>query len=122
MDRHTLEQLRSKVGELLRFGSSSCVRQAHEIMIENFQVISDFAFKLTEPKPKPAHTIADNYPAGGISATEPCAFCEDYEKQQGRIEELEKACRFAKTQIKKGAPKKALPILRAALGEEKKDG
>lgn len=89
MDRHTLEQIGSKVGELLRYGSSSCIRQANNIMVENFETVLYFALELTEPKPKPKHTIADNYPAGGLTATEPCMYCKDYSKLQERNEKLE---------------------------------
>lgn len=91
MDRSEMEQLRDKVGELLRFGSSSCVQQAHNIMITNFETLLIFALNLTEPKPKPKHTIADNYPAGGLTATEPCMFCEDYEQLQDKNERLRDA-------------------------------
>ena len=35
-------------------------------------------------------------------------------------DELLKACKFAKAQIKKGSPKKALPVLRAAIAEAEK--
>lgn len=82
MDRHELKQLDNQIGELLRHGSSSCVRQANAIMTESFERILRFALNLTEPKPKPKHTIADNYPAGGLTATEPCMYCEDYAQLQ----------------------------------------
>lgn len=88
MDRHTLKQLDSQVGELVRHGSPSCIRQANGIKIENFDPILRFALRLTEPKPKPKHTIADNYPAGGLTASEPCVFCVDFEKLQAEIERL----------------------------------
>ncbi len=89
MDRHKMEQLEDKVGELLRFGSSSCVRQANAIMIAEFENLLYFALDFTDPKPKPKHTIADNYPAGGLTASEPCAFCVDYEKLEEKIEQLQ---------------------------------
>jgi len=80
MDRHSLKQLSDQVEELLRHGSPSCIRQAKSIMIENFSSVVYFTLDLTKPEPKPKHTIADNYPAGGLTATEPCMFCEDYER------------------------------------------
>jgi len=88
MDRHRLKQLRDKVGELIRFGSPSCMREAHSIMRDEFENVLSFALELTEPKPKPKHTIADNYPAGGLTATEPCMFCEDYAKLEEQNEKL----------------------------------
>ena len=88
MDRHELKLLDTKIGELLRFGSPSCIRQANSIMIENFKSVLGFALNLTEPEPKPKHTIADNYPAGGLTATEPCMFCKDYEQLQAENERL----------------------------------
>lgn len=94
MDRHKLQQIGNKVGELLRFGNPSCVRQANSIMVENFENILFFAIDLTEPKPKPKHTIADNYPAGGLTATEPCMFCEDFEKLQAENERLKDVLRI----------------------------
>lgn len=87
MDRHKLEQLRDKVGELLRFGSSSCIRQAHGIMTTEFENVLYFALEKTEPKSNPQHTIADNYPAGGIP--EPCTFCENYEELENKNAELQ---------------------------------
>ena len=87
MDRHTLEQLRDKTGELLRFGSPGCIGQANDIMLGNFQNLLFFALNLTEPKPKPKHTIADNYPAGGIP--EPCIYCVDFEKLEEKNETLQ---------------------------------
>lgn len=86
MDRHTLIQLDNQVGELLRHGSSSCIRAARSIMAENFEIILRFALNLTEPKP--AHTIADNYPAGGLTSTEPCMFCEDYHDLEDKYDTL----------------------------------
>ena len=88
MDRHTLEQTRNQVHELLQHGSPSCIRQANSIMIENFNAILYFVLELTKPKPKSKHTIADNYPAGGLTATEPCMFCENYEVLQAENERL----------------------------------
>lgn len=89
MDRHTLQQIDDKVRELLRFGSPSCIRQANSIMLENFNTIVYFALGLSETKPTPKHTIADNYPAGGLTATEPCTFCENYEKLEDANAALE---------------------------------
>jgi len=89
MDRYTLQQTIDQVDELLRHGSPSCIRQANSIMIENFEIILRFALELTKPEPKPKRTIADNYPAGGLTATEPCMFCEDFGKLEERIKELE---------------------------------
>jgi hypothetical protein len=37
-------------------------------------------------------------------------------------DKLVDACRFAKAQIRKGSPKKALPVLAALLAEEKDNG
>ena len=88
MDRHRLKQLRNKIGELLRFGSPSCIREAHSIMRDEFENVLSFALDLTEPKPTPKHTIADNYPAGGLTATEPCMFCKDYNKLEEQNEKL----------------------------------
>lgn len=93
MDRYKLEQLRDKVGELLRDGTSSCIRQANGLMVENFETVLYFALDLTNPKVKPKHTIADNYPAGGLTQSEPCMFCVDYEKLQTLLE-------FKSSQIK----------------------
>lgn len=87
MNRHKLEQLRCKIGELLRFGSSSSIRQAHDIMQAEFENILYFAIEKTEPKPKPQHTIADNYPVGGIP--EPCTFCENYEELENKNADLQ---------------------------------
>ena len=86
MDRHKLEQLRNKIIDLTLSGCASCIRQKKQIMIENFESVLSFALELTEPKPKPQHTIADNYPAGGLTATEPCIFCEDYEQLQTKLD------------------------------------
>ena len=97
MDRHKLERLRSKVGELLRFGSSSCIAQAHGIMTTEFENVLSFALKETEPKPKPQHTIADNYPAGGIP--EPCMFCENYEELENKNTELQAENKSLKDQL-----------------------
>lgn len=88
MDRHTLGQLGAKVGELLRFGSRSCIHQAHSIMIDNFENVLSFALELSEPKPQPKHTIADNYPAGGLTATEPCMFCKRFHEIEEKYELL----------------------------------
>ena len=88
MDRHTLEQIDNQVRELIHHGSPSCIRQARSIMAENFENILYFALNLTEPKPKPAHTIADNYPAGGLTSTEPCMFCEDYNDLEAKYDAL----------------------------------
>ncbi len=104
MDRHKLEDLRNKTGELLRFGSLSCIDQVHNIMIENFEAVLWFALDLTEPKPKPKHTIADHYPAGGLTATEPCMFCEDYEKLEEKADQLQAKLTSFKEMGKKYAP------------------
>ena len=88
MDRHTLEQTRNQVDELLRHGSPSCIRQANRIMAEAFGGILNFALELTEPEPRPKHTITDNFPAGGLTATEPCMYCEDYENLQAENKRL----------------------------------
>ncbi len=88
MDRHKLGQVRQQVEELLRHGSPSCIRQAHSTMVENFESVLWFALDSTEPEPKPKHTIADNYPAGGLTATEPCIFCEDHEALQSANKRL----------------------------------
>ncbi|KKK83377.1 hypothetical protein LCGC14_2794030 [marine sediment metagenome] len=90
MDRHALEQIRNQVEELERHGSPSRISQARQIAAENFYAIVRFAFELSEPKPKPKHTIADNYPAGGLTATEPCMYCVDFEKLQAESETLRK--------------------------------
>ncbi len=89
MDRHKLGQLRQQVEELLRHGSPSCIRQAKSIMAENFEKVLWFALDLSEPEPKPKHTIADNYPAGGLTATEPCMHCKDYEQREEEVEALQ---------------------------------
>jgi len=86
VDRHKLIQIKDQVDELLRHGSFSCVHQAKNIMAENFEAIVNFAIDLTEPKPKSKHTIADNYPAGGLTASEPCMFCENYEQLQTELD------------------------------------
>lgn len=101
MDRYTLEQTLNQVDELLRHGSPSCIRQARSIMVENFDAILRFALELTEPKPKPKHTIADNYPAGGLTATEPCMYCEDYGKLQADIERMAKQIDGQNKEIKR---------------------
>lgn len=95
MDRHTLVQTRNQIDELLRHGSPSCIRQANSIMAENFEAILNFALELTEPKPKPKHTIADNYPAGGLTATEPCMYCEDYEVLQAENKQVKELLQAA---------------------------
>ena len=91
MDRHELKLLECKVGELLRFGSRSCIDQAHSLMTEKFRSVLYFALELTEPKPKAEHTIADHYPAGGLTASEPCAFCQDYEQLEAERDTANKA-------------------------------
>lgn len=96
MDRHTLEQIRNQVDELLRHGSPNCCRQAKCIMAENFGAIVRFAIELTEPKSKPKHIFADNYPAGGLTATEPCMYCEDYAKIEQQRDDLLVACKAQK--------------------------
>ena len=88
MDRHTLNQLFDKVEDLLRFGSPSCNSQANGIMLGNFLDVAKFALEATEPLPKPKHTMADNFPAGGLAATEPCAFCKDHEQLQDEHDTL----------------------------------
>lgn len=88
MDRHTLKQLDNQVGELFRHGSPSCIRTARNIMAENFEIILRFALKLTEPKPRPVRTIADNYPADGLTSTEPCMFCVDYNALEEKYDTL----------------------------------
>jgi len=88
MDGHELRQIENKVGKLLHHGSPSCISQAHNIMHENFEVILRFALRLLEPEPKPAHTIADNYPAGGLTSTEPCMFCVDYNELEEKYDKL----------------------------------
>ena len=96
MDRHRLKQLRDRIGELLRFGSPSCMREAHSIMRDEFENVLSFELDLSEPKPNPKHTIADNYPAGGLTASEPCMFCEDTEKLKDSHEKLVKALDWIK--------------------------
>jgi len=100
MDRHQLGQLRNQTDKLLRHGSPSCIRFAQSVMIENFDKILNFALDLSKPKPQPKHTIADNFPAGGLTATEPCMFCEDYERLQAALrqakEEIGRLKDFAK--------------------------
>ncbi len=89
MDRWTLEQLDNQIGELTRHGSPSCIRQANLIMCENFNPIVRFALDLTDPPPKPKRTIADNFPAGGLTDTEPCMFCKDNEQLNEQLEGLQ---------------------------------
>lgn len=91
MDRHRLKQLRDKVGELHRDGSPSCMRQASSIMRDEFDSVLSFALDLSEPEPKPKRTIADKYPAGGLTATEPCMYCEDYAELEERNEKFKTA-------------------------------
>lgn len=86
MDRHGLIQIRDQVDELLRHGSPSCVREANSIMVKSFRNVLHFALELIEPKPKIKHTIVDNFPAGGLTATEPCMFCKDFEKLQDELD------------------------------------
>lgn len=100
MERHRLKQLRDKISELLRFGSPSCMRQAHSIMRDEFENVLSFALELTEPEPKPKHTIADNYPAGGLTATEPCMFCKDNEKLINSHEKLVEENEILKNQAR----------------------
>ncbi len=99
MDRHTLEQLGNQVDELLRHGSPSCIREARSIMAENFDSVLRFALDLTEPKPKPKHTIADNFPAGGLTATEPCMHCENYGELEQQRDDLLAACEDALSKL-----------------------
>ncbi len=89
MDRHKLFEVENQVGELLRDGSPNCVRRANGIMVADFMNLLYFALNLTAPPPKPKHTIADNYPAGGLTSTEPCMFCVDFEQLQEENEKLE---------------------------------
>jgi len=93
MDRHRLKQLRDRVGELHRFGSPSSMREASDIMRDEFDSVLSFALEATKPEPKPKHTIADNYPAGGLTATEPCMYCEDYGKIEQQRDDLLAACK-----------------------------
>ncbi len=86
MDRHRLKQLRDKVGELHRFGSPSCMREASSIMRDEFDSVLSFALELSEPEPNPKRTIADKYPAGGLTAAEPCMYCENYAKLEEQNE------------------------------------
>ena len=90
MDRNKLIELENKTGDLLRFGSPSCIRQAHAIMVENFENLMYFTLDLTQSKPETKHTIADNYPAGGLP--EPCQFCLGAsEKAEGIISKIDTA-------------------------------
>ena len=122
MDRHTLVQTKNQIDEMLRHGSPSSIRQANSIMVENFSSLAYFALRLTEPKPKPKHTIADNYPAGGLTATEPCMFCENYEALEAEnarlLEALERLQTWAKAYPLKVFPepdfKKVAVVLKAA--------
>ena len=91
MDRHTLEKLRNQVYGLLG-RTKGCNEQAEELMVENFSAVADFAMDNTKPKPKPKHTIADNYPAGGLTKAEPCMFCEDHEQLQADNEKYSDIC------------------------------
>jgi hypothetical protein len=89
-------------------------------MNTEFENVLFFALEKTEPKPKPQHTIADNYPAGGIP--EPCMFCEDFEELQAendrlkegyeRIENWRKA--YPLESFPKPDLKKAREVLKAA--------
>lgn len=99
MDRHKLQQTIESIEELLRHGSPSCVRQANGLMIENFRAIAYFALNLSKPKPKPKHTIADSYPAGGIP--EPCTFCKNYEQLEEDNVQLKSDLIIKDEQIKK---------------------
>ena len=119
MDRHTMSQLENKIGELLRFGSPSCIRQANSLMCENFENILRFALDLTEPKPKPKHTIADNFPAGGLTSTEPCMFCEDYEQLEAENAKLKTTIKEYEFQIAEWV--KSGKISKKSLDRSKQD-
>ena len=91
MDRHELEQISNQIGELVGHGSPSCLQQARSILFENYNQIISFALQSSDPPPKPNHTIADNYPAGGLTSTEPCMFCEDYNDLEAKYDALQKS-------------------------------
>lgn len=120
MDRHRLKQLRDKLDELTRFGSPSCMREARDIMQDEFGRILSFAINLTEPQPKPKRTITDNYPADGLRATEPCMFCEDYEKleeENERLKEIESRAIDIQQQANLAADHKTYDLMRTVLGD-----
>lgn len=48
--------------------------------------------------------------------------CDRLDRAESTNKDLLAACKFAKAQIKKGAQKKALPVLRAVLAKAKKEG
>ena len=102
MDRHRLKQLRDKVGKLHRFGSPSCMREASSIMRDEFDSVLSFALELSEPEPKPKRTIADKYPAGGLTAAEPCMYCENYAKLEEQNEIFKKTLeKISKVEVHK---------------------
>ncbi len=88
MNRHKLEQLSHRIGQLDYEGTPSSAREARRFMAEHFKDILGFALEFTEPPPKPQRTIADNYPAGGLATCEPCMFCEDHEELQAIVDTL----------------------------------
>ena len=91
MNRPELEQLQSRISHLEFDGTPSARREIRSIAAEHFGNLLAFALDATKPQPKPKHTIADNYPAGGLSASEPCMFCENYEEleaENARLREI----------------------------------
>jgi len=72
-------------------GYSNAFDQCRQYAVEHFRSAVCIALEALEQntqKEKPKHTIADNYPAGGLTAAEPCMFCEDFEKLQAENERL----------------------------------
>ena len=103
--------------------------EAREIATENFWWVLQAAISATEKceKPtKPKHTIADNYPAGGLTATEPCMFCESSEKLKETNEQLQAENERLQTEITARdqlieALEGDIVLLQAKLGEKREN-
>jgi hypothetical protein len=90
MKRCELEDLRNRVERNLRGGTPSSFVAARAIMCDNFKNLLYYALELTEPKPKEAHTMGDNYPAD--MPDEPCSYCLGAsEKAEGIISGIDTA-------------------------------
>ncbi len=87
-DLDKLGQLMARLGELEYQGTPSSFREAQRVKLEGFGWLLRVAEDHVKPEPKPKRTIADNYPAGGLTASEPCTFCQDYERLKAEVERL----------------------------------
>lgn len=92
MDLRELQGIEHQYDRMAGLGTAA--RQRQELAGVYFRTILRQLIDLLREKEKPTkkqHTIADNYPAGGLTATEPCMFCEDHvrlEEDNERLKEL----------------------------------